>query len=79
MLLTLLLDPHFPSDDIIFTGWGLTLAWLVLVGWSIWQLFRAGSGRKRGAVGLGVAMLVLLVGGQFMWGCMFFLLWAFSS
>ena len=79
MLLTLLLDPHFPSDGILFTGWGLTLAWLVLVGWTLRQLFREKSSRKLGVVGLVVAMLVLLVGGQFMWGCLVFLVWAFSG
>jgi hypothetical protein len=76
-MLTLLLDPHFPSDDLIFAGWGLTLAWLVLVGWAFWQLFRDDSRWKRGVVGLAVAMLVLVISGPFMWGCMFFLLAAF--
>jgi hypothetical protein len=75
MLLTLLLDPHFPSDGTLFAGLGLTLVWLGLVGWAIRQLFRDNSSRKRGVIGLAVAALLLLVGGPFMWGCVFLLIW----
>jgi hypothetical protein len=64
MLLALLLDPHFPTTTLLLSLLGIDLAWLGLVGWSIWQLFRRGptQTKHRGLLGLGVAAVILAVG-----------------
>lgn len=69
MVLALLLDPHYPSDDIFLASIGLLLAWVILVGWSLKQLLPAERSWKRGLLGLVAAGLVLVVGGSLMsWG-----------
>jgi hypothetical protein len=73
MLLTLLVAGPFPTDAVLFAGWGLAIVFAGLLLWSIPKLFQPAT-RRRGLIGLAVAFSLVVVGWLLMIGVVAFML-----